>query len=1087
MPDDATETGFVSNKPGVQPLRATTSVGRRRSRISGLWPVGFLAVTLTLLGLAVTALLVASCSVSPTFHSEPPPARAAALPVPGYTPVSGAGTLSPANLPPVIFVMLDFMNGDWGNPSYYYTYTDHFGNRQEVRGRPEYGALGGWAEFYWDQLNPGRYVYDWTITDEYVLAAQQMQVRLPDGSVIAKPVGISVGTWTMHETADRIGINRTPGWVANYSTEPITSCYDPDDTGPCKPFCTPNFANLTWQNWFDEFVYAMGRRYDNNPDFYNLVWINLHTGADGETNERKNFGSCAYYVVNSRAFDQWVLRTMSTHNRAFPNTPQFIQSTLHQLADHAAYAASFSSKLSGVKMNGWDVDHPSAEIRYDGVLVGGTMGFSQLFHEQIPTGFEPGISPQVQGAYWMFMQALSVHPYIMDIQLPIIATTYQAELQTGFPIMDFARRHLGKQVENTPDVWIVLRETKKLDTCWRGSADGIYKCYGPHRGDFEYWLYRNQEAYGSRTVALVGDAAAAELPAEARNHIYSGGIQYNNDFRSVRRTDQPANPYMSFNVDDRYPYAGHIPKAAGGPVSWTITMTLLNRGTDTLSLEYKNYYGQEVERRITKGPALGSVNMWVDYTWELDDAFFDNGLPGGCDFRIDCNNDGNEYIHRLIVRGAGLQLPTPSPTRTRPPTATRTNTPTATITRTPTNTRTHTPTSTVTPTRTETATPTETPTPTATTTPWTPTPTPSSTASATPTRTVVPTWTPTTGPSPTATATPLFSPTPTATATATPTATPTPFPTGALVVVLQQGVLGYTGVNDTYITNRSPSGSFASQAGLMVSNDGGYASLLRFNLESIPSGAVINQATLRLYAYSRDSSVPMDVQAFGLLRPWIDTQANWNWSSNTDEWGLPGANALGTDRTADPVATRSVLSLNTWYAFDVTALVGEWVHYPETNHGVMLRGSGTSAALYSFASANYPIVSSRPQLMIDCFIPAPTATPTPTDTPTATPTATRTRTPTFTHTPTPGTPTPVTPTPTPTRTLTATHTPTPTATATATLTLTPSPTKPVTPTATPRPTEELISDMERRVRMIQQVLADIINILKRTARIGQIE
>jgi hypothetical protein len=299
--------------------------------------------------------------------------------------------------------------------------------------------------------------------------------------------------------------------------------------------------------------------------------------------------------------------------------------------------------MTGVKVNGLAVDHNNAEISYDGVLVGGVTGTSQLFHDQIPTGFEPGTDPGIMGVYWMFMEGLSVHPYLFDVQLPIIANAYEAQRQTGFPLLDFLRTHLGKTPADTPDVWIVLRETEHTASCWQSSS-GIYKCYGPHRGDLQYWLYRREGAPASRTVALGGGALALDLPSEARRHIYS--------YHSSRRTDQASgNRYMSFDVDDRYTYAGYVPWAADGSVWWTITVTVLNRGTDTLSLEYQSYGGEWIERPIQKGPELGPINTWVDYTWRVDDAYFDNRLPGDVDFRIDCNNDGDEYIHRLIVRG----------------------------------------------------------------------------------------------------------------------------------------------------------------------------------------------------------------------------------------------------------------------------------------------------------------------------------------------------------------------------------------------------------------------------------------------------
>jgi len=284
-------------------------------------------------------------------------------------------------------------------------------------------------------------------------------------------------------------------------------------------------------------------------------------------------------------------------------------------------------------------------------------------------------------------------------------------------------------------------------------------------------------------------------------------------------------------------------------------------------------------------------------------------------------------------------------------------------------------------------------------------------------------------------------------------------------VVLQQGLLGYSGTNDTYISERNPSANLSTQAGLMIRNDSTYEGLLRFNLLSIPAGAILNQATLRLYAYTRDSAASMDVQVHAVLRHWVDAQANWSQATTDSTWGAPGANDTETDRSANSVAARSVVSASGWYTFDVGSLVRTWIDNPDNNYGVILRGSGADPVAYSFASANYPVISVRPQLVIDCIIPSPSATPTPTLTPMPS------------RTSTPGTPTPATRTPT--ATPTATRSPTPTATATR------SPTPMLTPTPTPASVYEYISNMERRLALVQEVLQKIINILQRATLGGQ--
>ena len=721
----------------------------------------------------------------------------------------------------------------------------------------------------------------------------------------------------------------------------VSQCYDPDGySGSCKPFCTPEFGDAIWQYWFDQFILAMGQHYDNNPEFHNLAFVNIATGADEETNERKSFGDCAYDPGgNTKSFDDWVLHVMETYNLAFPTTVHFIQSTLHGTPYHSEFAASLPSKMTGVKVNGLEMDVESAEVRFDGELVGGVTGFSEVWSDVIPTGFEPKHGNGIAGSYWFYMEGLSVHPYMFDMQMPNIADTYLAELQTGFPIHDFVRDHLGKTVQNAPDVWIVLRDTYGQDTSWTGS-DGMVRTYGPHHGDYRFWLYRRDSSPGSRTSPLRAENLDRELPSAARNHIYG--------YHSSRRTDQSSgNPYMSFDIDDDYPHAGEVPKAAGGEVAWYITVTLVNKGTDSFSLEYLNYYGDLVEQRVSKGPSIGPVNEWVDVSWHLNDAYLHNGLPGGNDFRIDCNNDGNEIIHRVIVKGDGPPPPTPTPTRTLPPTRT----------------------------------------PTKTTTP--PTATPTLPPPATPTSTLPPAPTPTSGPSP------------------TPTATPTLFPEGPNEVLLQQGLEGYAGTTDTYILAWEPEGNSGNQANIRVKNDSVYSGLLRFDLSSLPPGATIHGAKLSLFTYNRDKNQALQLQVHGLLRPWEEAKATWVRASLDNPWGIPGADDTVTDRDADPVASTSIAALNVWYELDLTPLVQRWAASPESNHGMLLRGESVISVYYDFAGADHTQQRLGPVLVVNYSTDGPSPTPTspapatPTPTPSGTPESTATATATDTPSPSP--------------------------------------------------------------------------------------
>ena len=456
-------------------------------------------------------------------------------------------------------------------------------------------------------------------------------------------------------------------------------------------------------------------------------------------------------------------------------------------------------------------------------------------------------------------------------------------------------------------------------------------------------------------------------------------------------------------------------------MSWAITVTMVNEGSDSFSLEYLDYYGNPVERRVTKGSALGATGQWVDVIFRLNDAYFNNGLPGGMDFRLDCNNDGNEIVHRVIVRADGPTPPTPTPTNTRPPTSTPTQTPPATLTRTPTRT------------------PSGTPTP----------------PTATPTLPPLPSRTPTRTPTPTG-ATPTPSNTPTTGPSVTPTSTPTLFPLGRNTVTLQQGIRGYQGTNDTYMSAWSPAKNYYVNANLLVKNDNIYESLLRFDLGSIPPGSTINAAMLRLFPYNRDVAQPFELQVYAMLRPWIDAQATWERAASDSAWGAPGANDTASDRAPLAAGVQPVSALNVWVDFDLRALVSGWATDPSTNHGLILRATGQQSVVYHFASGNHPSISLRPQLIVDYLAPEASPTPRP---PTETPT-----------------PPPATETPTPTRT--STFTPTPEATPTETSTATPS------ATATKGP-DERVAEVEQRLGLLEQILQAIIDILIRAGRIGR--
>jgi len=471
-----------------------------------------------------------------------------------------------------------------------------------------YGPLGSWVFFPAERIDKAEY---------YIKQAQKIKYDI-GGKTISKPVGVGFDFYPQE--------GQTPYTVAQIK----------------------------------EKLFQIAQRLNNNPEFDNLYFVII--GGDCQA-YGEIVGGCPGY---------WYSDIAPYASQVFSNLTVVFQVGGNATAGWCSMAAQIANKNILTKCNGlqigadtaciWKGQSPSWDF-YNGCFCG-----LKLNSDKALVGFEPAIGPFIENppasAYFTFMYGLSGHPDLFDLQKNYFFDIKDFEKATGFPAISFLANHISRTPKDTPDVWIVLTESTTEDGYLTPrkyfEMGGQPMSYGAYEGNYDFYLYQKDEAPGSRTAlaprkSYLENGASRfyipELPSPANKHPYS--------FFTTKRTDQASgNPYMSFKVDDRYPFKKGIPKDAGGETIFEITLTFVNKGNDKLSLEYKNYQGQMVKKTIQKGTSLGQTNQWIDYTFKLTDAYFNNNLPGQTDFRIFSENDGDEYIHRIIVKGKKEPSPT---------------------------------------------------------------------------------------------------------------------------------------------------------------------------------------------------------------------------------------------------------------------------------------------------------------------------------------------------------------------------------------------------------------------------------------------
>lgn len=176
-------------------------------------------------------------------------------------------------------------------------------------------------------------------------------------------------------------------------------------------------------------------------------------------------------------------------------------------------------------------------------------------------------------------------------------------------------------------------------------------------------------------------------------------------------------------------------------------------------------------------------------------------------------------------------------------------------------------------------------------------------------------------------------------------------------------------VADTYIRGGSTS-NFGSSPELRLGRDNGgpyMLSLLRFDISAIPSGSLINSATLRWYQSGNRRTQTVAVGAYEITQDWTESGANWNTADGTTAWSPVSGGTYNTPAIDSVSVTTGNYG---WYEWNITPLVQEWVDGVSQNYGVQMNFSTINAGTYAiFTSREGTVAAEQPQLVVDFTMP----------------------------------------------------------------------------------------------------------------------
>lgn len=179
---------------------------------------------------------------------------------------------------------------------------------------------------------------------------------------------------------------------------------------------------------------------------------------------------------------------------------------------------------------------------------------------------------------------------------------------------------------------------------------------------------------------------------------------------------------------------------------------------------------------------------------------------------------------------------------------------------------------------------------------------------------------------------------------------------------------GTAGV-DTFIDNYVDfvDTNFGTNASLFIGDSGPGGertrSLLKFDLSSLPSSALITSATLSLFASSDFSSNARTFRVYRVKRAWTETGATWNKWDASNNWSTAGGFHEDDTEQTD-IGSRAFTATETLNEFKDFVLTPTNKADLDLGNGWMIKADTESSDMYLFRSSDHGTADERPRLVI---------------------------------------------------------------------------------------------------------------------------